>query len=71
MKCHGRVVRQQDFGMDDAALLCVIVSYAIPCVGERFATSVGCGGNGRTAFAAFDNFYGAMVNRYDAPPPSG
>ena len=54
--------RQEDFGMDNAALAGVVMGQPVPLVCDFLAASVGCCGNGRLAFSPADNLDAAMVD---------
>ena len=54
--------RQEDFGMDNAALAGVAMGQPVPLVCDFLAASVGGCGYGRLAFSPADNLNAAMVN---------
>ena len=54
--------RQEDFGMDNAALAGVVMGQPVPLVCDFLTASVSCCGNGRLAFPPADNLNAAMVN---------
>ena len=56
--------RQQDFRMDYAAFMVVVVGFSVPLVCDFPAASVGGCGNGRFALAPADYADITMVNGY-------
>ena len=60
--------RQQNFGVDDTALVGVVMGYSVIFAGEILAAPISGCGNGRLALAPADDFDAAMVNRYALRP---